>query len=126
MATGIHPRYIGHLPDHLLRDSFASRLVEEKVQFFWDLRVTIRSSKKVVFHRSPSHSLRVLSQNDAQTELGLTLEEGTFLHKDFVLDYTTDNHHLPSSTFGRTDASCTAMLSFIPKFSDLKLSAAYV
>ena len=58
--------------------------------------------------------------------MGLTLDKATSLHKDFVLNYTTENHHLPSATFGQTDASCTAMLSFIPKFSHLKASDAYV
>ena len=58
--------------------------------------------------------------------MGLTLDKATSLHKDFVLNYTTENHHLPSATFGQTDASCTAMLSFIPKFSNLKASDAYV
>lgn len=39
--------------------------------------------------------------------------------------YTTEDAHLPSYTLGRTDASSTAVLSFIPKFCDLSMDDAY-
>ena len=46
-------------------------------------------------------------------------------NKDFVFTYTTEDFHLPSSVFGRTDAGSTAMLSFIPKFCSLNVDDAY-
>ena len=46
-------------------------------------------------------------------------------NKDFIFTYTTENFHLPNFVLGRTDASSSAMLSFIPKFCDLSLDDAY-
>lgn len=46
-------------------------------------------------------------------------------NKDFFFTYTTEDFQLPSYVFGRTDASSTAMLSFIPKFCDLSIDDAY-
>ena len=39
--------------------------------------------------------------------------------------YTTEDFHLPGYVLGKTDASSTVMLSFIPKFCTLNLNDAY-
>ena len=46
-------------------------------------------------------------------------------NKDFVFSYTTEDHQLPSSVLGRTDAGSTAILSFVPKFCDMSIDDAY-
>lgn len=46
-------------------------------------------------------------------------------NKDFCFTYTTEEYQLPSYVFGKTDASSSAMLSFIPKFCTLNIDDAY-
>ena len=46
-------------------------------------------------------------------------------NKDFVFNYTTEDFHLPSYVMGKTDIGSSAVLSFIPKFSQLKMDDAY-
>ena len=46
-------------------------------------------------------------------------------NKNFVLRYTIEDFHLPSQSFGSTDASSSAIISFIPKFCKLNISDAY-
>ena len=53
------------------------------------------------------------------------MAEASLPNKDFTFLYTTEDFHLPSCALGRTDASSTAMLSFIPKFCTLSISDAY-
>lgn len=53
------------------------------------------------------------------------MTEGSVPNKDFLFLYTTEDFHLPSFVLGRTDVSSTAMLSFIPKFCQLKVDDAY-
>ena len=46
-------------------------------------------------------------------------------NKDFFFTYTTEDFERPSYVFGNTDASSTALVSFIPKFCPLNLDDAY-
>lgn len=91
--------------------------------FYWDFKVKVKSSRRIVSYLSSSHTL--VSCDDAVNEnplqIALTLADGQTPNKDFVFIYTIEDFHLPSLVFGRTDNSSTAMLSFIPKLSELDI-----
>ena len=46
-------------------------------------------------------------------------------NKDFTFYFATEDFHIPSSVFGKTDAGSTVMLSFVPKFCELSVDDAY-
>ena len=79
----------------------------------------------MIFFDSSSHSILLLSQNEAGTETTLVMEQSQVPNKDFTFIYTTDNFHIPSYIMGKTDVSATVMLSFIPKFCTLDINDAY-
>lgn len=54
----------------------------------------------------------------------MTLAKGETLRKDFILIYTTENFEEPGYSLGRTDAGCSVMVSFIPKFCELNVEDA--
>ena len=53
------------------------------------------------------------------------MAEASIPNRDFCFLYTTEDFHLPSYVMGKTDASSTVMLSFIPKFCSMELNDAY-
>ena len=95
-----------------------------KGDLYWDFRISLRTTRKVVFFDSHTHDINLASQNDTCTETELVLGK-CLLSKDFVFTYTTEDFHLPSSVFGRTDAGSTAVISFVPKFCELSVDDAY-
>lgn len=53
------------------------------------------------------------------------MKDACIPNKDFVFSYSTQDFQLPSAVFGRTDASSSAVLSFVPRFCNLTLNDAY-
>lgn len=96
-----------------------------KADYDWTFKISIRTSRKLVFFDSPSHSVTMISQNQLGTETVLVMDKSQVPNKDFVLVYTTENFYLPSSVIGSTDTSSTVMLSFIPKFCTMEITDAY-
>jgi hypothetical protein len=125
MAGTISPRFLSHIPGETVKAGFRNAAAKAKGEFFWDFRITLRTSRKVLFSDSHTHGLELVSQNDARTESVFALTAASIPNKDFVFSYTTEDFQLPSSVFGRTDAGSTAMLSFIPKFCELSIDDAY-
>ena len=93
--------------------------------FSWSFKVNLRTTRKIAFCDSPSHNLEKISENDEKTLISYSSTEDSTFSKDFIFNYTTEDFHLPSFTFGKTDATSTAILSFIPKFCQLSLSDAF-
>jgi hypothetical protein len=81
--------------------------------------VSLHASRKVVFFESQSHTLELVSQNDARTELKLAMAKPGKITDDFVLTFTMAEAEIPTAVFGRTDAGSSAMVSFVPKFCHL-------
>lgn len=73
----------------------------------------------MVFYESPTHPLKLVSSNDAKTEIGLTLAYPKDFKEDFVFTYRTAGFELPTYLLGTTDSSSSAMVSFVPKFCSL-------
>lgn len=96
-----------------------------KGQFYWDFKITINASRKITFFESQSHGLTLISQNDQKTQINLSLANPGKITEDFVLTYAMADAELPTAVFGRTDAGCAAMVSFVPKFCKLSASDAY-
>jgi hypothetical protein len=69
--------------------------------------------------------LDLLHSNDAKTEIKLSLSKPSKIYEDFVLTYGMADAELPFAVFGRTDAGCSAMVSFVPKFSKLSAENCY-
>lgn len=45
-----------------------------KSDFEWSFKLDLKTTRKVLFYKSPSHKLSLLSQNATQTETILALE----------------------------------------------------
>ena len=91
-------------------------MVRVEGDFFWNFKISLRTSRKTIFSDSHTHRLQLLSQNDSKTEQEFEMSNACHPNRDFIFSYTTEDHQLPSSVLGRTDAGSTAVLSFVPKF----------
>jgi len=94
-------------------------------RFYWNFKISLKTSRKVHFFDSNTHDIDLLSQNDSKTESVFAMAKSSVPNKDFVFSYSTEDYQLPSYVFGRTDAGSTAMVSFIPKFCPLSIDDAY-
>ena len=125
MAGTLSPRYMNHIPANKLIAGFRNEGAKMNGELYWNFRISLKTTRKVVFFDSHTHALKLIYQNDTCTESELSLGKLCLLNKDFVFTYTTEDFQLPSSVFGRTDAGSTAMISFIPKFCELSVDDAY-
>ena len=73
-----------------MKAALRNEAVKAKGDLYWDFRISLRTTRKVVFFDSHTHDISLVSQNDTCTETELVL--GKFLlNKDFVFSYTTDD-----------------------------------
>ena len=121
----ITPRYMHNMPAEVLKKGLRNPTAKAQGEFYWDFKISLRTTRKVVFFDSQSHDINMTSQNDSGTQTVLTMTDKCVPNKDFIFKYTTSDFELPSYVLGRTDISSTAMLSFIPKFCSLSLNDAY-
>jgi hypothetical protein len=122
----ISPRYMNWIPKELLAKSCKkSGQVSSEGNFTWSFKISLKTTRKVVFFDSNSHDIMLVSQNDTQTLSEFAMTDATVPNKDFTFTYTTEDFQLPSSVYGSTDVSSSAMISFIPKFCPLNLDDAY-
>lgn len=96
-----------------------------KPLYTWSFDVKVKSSKPITFYNSPSHELEHISMAIDKREAVFALSKHSKPNKDFTFVYTTEGYGEPGYVLGRTDTSLTAMISFIPKFADLKINDAY-
>lgn len=126
VPSTISPRYLNKVenilkvPEHMQQKGELSG----KADFTWSFKIDLRTSRKVVLCQSPSHKIKMISQNKECTESLFVMENSELPNRDFTLLYTTEDFHLPSHVVGRSDASSTVMLSFIPKFCTLDVNDA--
>ena len=125
MIGTISPRYMNHIPQEKIISGFNNKTSQIRGEFYWDFRICLKASRKIVFSKSQSHPLKVLSSNNKKTKMEFTLDKKCIPNKDFVFTYTTADFELPSSVLGKSDAGSSAMLSFIPKFSHISIDDAY-
>lgn len=125
MVGTISPRYMNHIPGFAIKAGLRSEAAKAKGEFYWNFRIDLKTSRKVIFFDSKSHDLQLISQNDPKTESQFVMSNKCVPNKDFFFSYTTQDFELPSYVFGRTDAGSTAMVSFIPKFCPLSIDDAY-
>lgn len=126
MPGTISPRYMNQIPNESIAKGWRKAgQVSSEGSFTWNFKISLRTTRKVVFFDSNSHDIMLLSQNDTQTLSEFAMTEASVPNKDFVFTYTTEDFQLPSYVYGSTDVSSSAMLSFIPKFCSLNLDDAY-
>lgn len=87
--------------------------------------MVLQASRKITFFESKSHTLDLLHSNDSKTELKLSLAKPSKICEDFILTYAMVDAELPCAVFGRTDAGCSAMVTFVPKLSKLSAQNCY-
>jgi hypothetical protein len=109
------------VPEHMQHEGNPSGPADYK----WSFTINVKTTKRVVFFDSPSHSIIMTNQNEAGTETTLAMEKSQVPNKDFEFVYTTEDFHIPSFVLGKTDTTSTVMLSFIPKFCGLDVTDAY-
>ena len=127
MSGAISPRYMNYISKKIVERGFRKKDSGHKVkgEFSWNFRISLKTTRRQIFAKSHTHELENVSKNRTATEAELVLTKAGVPNKDFTFTYTTENFHLPSFVFGRTDAGSSAMLSFIPKFCDLSIDDAY-
>lgn len=104
---------------------FQNKAAKTKGDYYWNFKITLKTTKKVNFFDSKTHDIQLISQNDSQTQSIFAMTSQCAPNKDFVFSYTTEDYHLPCYVLGRTDFSSTALISFVPKFCDLNINDAY-
>jgi hypothetical protein len=125
MTGSLSPRYMTHIPQDKIIRGLKNQAVQEKGTINWDFRISLKTTRSVNFCNSHTHKLELLSQNDSKTVSTYTMVQTCVPNTKFILNYTTEDYHLPSYVLSRSDAGSSAMLSFIPKFCELSLDDAY-
>ena len=125
MVGTISPRYMNYVPGESIKAGLRNEAARTQGQFYWNFRITLKTSRKLVFFDSNTHDVDLVSQNDTQTDSVFAMAKNTVPNKDFFFRFTTEDYQLPNFVLGRSDAGSTAMVSFIPKFCTLNLDDAY-
>ena len=73
-------------PEHMQHEGKSS---SGKPDFDWTFKVDLHTTHKVIFFDSPSHDIKMLSQNEKGTETLLVMEKSQTPNKDFTFVYTT-------------------------------------
>lgn len=136
VPSTISPRYMNSIPNSAPSaeppapstlstvGTFVQRAIQ-RPDYTWSFQVTVRTAKQLVFHNSPSHRIvQEFSSEDGTTNV-FSLEKSEIPNKDFVFVFTPEDFELPSYVVGENEDSTTVMVSFIPKFSELKFEEAY-
>ena len=86
----ISPRYLNWIPIDLVAKGCrkAGQVISEGT-FTWNFKISLKTSRKVVFFDSNSHDITLVSQNDTQTLSEFAMTESSVPNKDFVFTYTT-------------------------------------
>ena len=88
IPSNISPRYSSTLFERLEKDRKEGKK-EVQGNFTWNFKVEVKTTRKLVFFKSPSHELSCLSQNKDATETILVMNEACLPNKDFTFIYTT-------------------------------------
>lgn len=91
MMGTVSPRYMNHIPGEVLKAGCRSEGAKVAGSFYWNFRISLKTSRKVVFFDSKSHKLQVLSQNDSKTSSELIMTNECLPIKDFIFTYTTED-----------------------------------
>jgi len=98
-----------------------SKKVSANPGYTWDFDITLKTSRKILFYISPSHKLVKVSRSEDGLENKFSLDKETVPNKDFVFVYTPEDYYIPDYVSGFNGNTTTVMVSFIPKFSSLKV-----
>ena len=69
MAGTISPRYMNYIPGESLKAGLRNEGAKVKGDLYWNLRISLKATRKVVFFDSQTHNIDLVSQNDKGTEL---------------------------------------------------------
>lgn len=94
-------------------------------KYTWNFLITVRSSRKIVFYNSPSHKINKIKTSEDGLVNVFALDKDTIPNRDFVFVYTPEEFNLPAYVVGQNNDSTTILVSFIPKFSEVKVEDAY-
>ena len=102
-----------------------SRLVTTNAGYTWDFKITLKTTRKPIFTNSLSHKIVKESQSEDGLESVFRLDRETIPNKDFVFVYTPEHFDIPNYVAGYNGNTTTVLVSFIPKFSEIKPEDAY-
>jgi hypothetical protein len=88
LAAKLLPSSISHIPGKSYLNPFKNSTKIGKIEYEWDFKLKLNSSRKIVSYKSTTHQLTLEKKNDPNTELELTLAKGESLSRDFNLIYT--------------------------------------
>jgi hypothetical protein len=91
MVGTISPRYMNYISKEEMVKAYRNQSAKSKGDFYWNFKIIVKTSKKVCFFNSKSHSIQLLSQNDSKTESHFGMTESCLPNKDFTFTYTTEN-----------------------------------
>ena len=89
MTGTITPRYFNYIPQEQILYGYRNEEARVKGQFYWNFKITLKTSKRLVHFDSHTHPIALLSQNNEGTETVLVMEKAAVPNKDFSLSFTT-------------------------------------
>ena len=67
MVATISPRYMNYIPGEVVKAGLRSDGARSKGEFYWNFRISLKTSKKTIFFDSHSHDVELVSQNEGKT-----------------------------------------------------------
>ena len=82
---------MNYIPGEQLKAALRNEGARTKGDFYWNFRISLKTTKKVVFFDSHTHDVEMVSQNDNKTESEFVMAKACIPNKDFVFSYTTED-----------------------------------
>ena len=64
MMGTISPRYMNHIPQEKIISGFNKKVSQRRGEFYWYFNIHLKASRTIIFSKSQSHPLKILSSNN--------------------------------------------------------------
>lgn len=85
----ISPRYMNYISEEAIHNALRNDKARSEGLFYWNFKITLKTTRKVPFFDSNSHDIELISQNDTKTESIFAMSKSSVPNKDFIFSYTT-------------------------------------
>lgn len=75
LSSTISPRYMFNFPGKRAQMQNIQKVQNVEGHYTWNFKITLITTRKIVFHKCSTHDLGLISQNPDSTELTFVMEQ---------------------------------------------------